>query len=120
MKIGYRVGLFPFLNAVFSQLESKLFSEVDHRTFQREACQWRNGCRFRGVHSCPVSGGENRQETTEAGAHESESVVPPGQEVVQGCERLADSDGGRQFGEGSIAVAMPEAIEPERGNPPAD
>ena len=25
VKIGYRVGLFPFLNAVFSQLESKLF-----------------------------------------------------------------------------------------------
>ena len=46
VKIRYRVGLFPFLKAVFSQLQAKLFSEIDHRTFQREACQWRNGCRF--------------------------------------------------------------------------
>ena len=120
VKIRYRVGLFPFLKAVFSQLQSKLFPEVDHGAFQREAGQWRNGCWLRGVHSCPVSGGENRHETAEAGAYECQPVVSPCEEVVQGGERLADSDGGRQFGEGAIAVAMSEAIEPERGNPPAD
>ena len=68
------------------------------------------------MHSCPFSGGEERNQTAEAGADEGQPVVTTIYEVGQRRPCLTDSDRGRQVGEGTVAVAMPEAIKTERGD----